>query len=224
MSAIMVGAQQATDLTIFLKRARRADPAGAVRLVAAASTLAVYVAPLPEPISLPALASQTPPSAGPILGMRVMTTLLPPGVRVDVTTPIAAIIDRLARAADSEEPVRVPMPPMTTAVAWAGVTPPRSGWGATGSIPVRVLTQVARTGIANIAAGTGSGALAVHQLRAHTWGAALPDVPLPAGVAFAADVLGFLTDDNEEARLYQSGSWRRLSMSRGHIVTRPALL
>ncbi len=120
------------------------------------------------------------------------------------------------------------MPPGTANAAWAGVAPPRSGWDADGLLDASDLREAAERGVREVADGVppGAGAQAVAQLRARVWGrplgAQLPDVP--AGVAFAAEALGFLADDDPVA-LYRRPPWVRATTRRGHVLARrPALL
>jgi hypothetical protein len=94
-----------------------------------------------------------------------------------------------------------------------------------GEVAPSVLAAAARAGIEEVAAGAGgaSGAPAVAQLRAAVWGRSVPATPdLPAGVAFAADALGFLADD--DVTVFSSGPWWRATTSRGHVLARQPLL
>jgi hypothetical protein len=203
----------AADLATYLARARRVDPDGAARLVAAGTTLAVYVSPVHG-------------GGGPtVLGLRVLALAEP--ASADRTVPMAAVSDRLARALPSSGPVPLPLPPMDAPDAgWAGVGPPRSGWQAVGTVDAAALSEGARAGIAQIADGAGpaSGSAAVSRLRALVWGRDLDSVPgLPAGAAFAAEALGFLGSD-EPVTLHSAGPWQRLSSVRGHVLVRRSML
>ena len=203
----------ATDLATYLARARRVDPDGAARLVAGGRALAVYVSPVHG-------------GGGPtVLGLRVVPLVAradgrPHGFPVGHGRPAGP--DR-----GSQRSVPVPLPPMDAGDAgWAGVAPPRSGWEAVGTVDAAGLVAAARAGIDEIAAGAGegSGSQAVARLRALVWGRDLDGVPgVPAGVAFAAEALGFLTV-GELVTLHAKGPWRRLSSVRGHVLSRRALL
>jgi hypothetical protein len=108
------------------------------------------------------------------------------------------------------------------------VAPPRSGWDADGLLDAAVLRSAAEAGVREIADGVppGAGAQAVAQLRGRVWGRPLaPELPdVPAGIAFAADALGFL-DDAEPVALYRRPPWVRATTRRGHVLARrPALL
>jgi hypothetical protein len=211
------------DLETFAGRARRVDPDGACRLVATGGVLAVYASPVHG-------------GGGPtVLGLRVLG-LAPRAqpAHLDVTVPLAALLDRFARvrsasaAAGDDVPVTLAVPPTEVAASWAGVAPPRSGWDAVGLLDSSVLRAVAGEGVREIADGVpaGAGAAAVARLRGQVWGRPVaPDLPdVPAGIAFAADALGFL-DDAEPVALYRVGRWVRATTRRGHVLARrPALL
>lgn len=199
----------AADLTTFVARARRVDPDGAARLLGAGEVLAVYVSPVHGT------------GAPTVLGLR--TLALAGEHRLDTVVPLAALGDRLARPGAGPE---LPVPPVeATGAAWAGVSPPRAGWAPMGAVAPSVLAAAARAGIEEVATGVGAaaGAPAVAQLRAAVWGRAVPGTPdLPAGVAFAADALGFLADD--DVAVFVSGPWWRATTSRGHVLARHPLV
>lgn len=210
---LLPDAAAAADLATFVGRAKRVDPDGAARLVGHGDVLAVYVSPVHG-------------GGGPtVLGLRTVALAAP--ADVDVTVPLAALTDRFARPAGAGDgPVPLAVPPAPAAgVAWAGVAPPRRGWDAVGLLDAGVLGAVAAAGIAEVAAGapSGSGGQAVARLRAAVWGRPLAGQGCPAGVAFVAEALGFLGDD-EPAALYAAGPWWRLTTARGHVLARrPAL-
>ena len=229
--------QTFADLGTFVARARRLEADGAARLVGHGQVLAVYVSPLHG-------------GGGPtVLGLRTLALASP--CDLDVTVPLAALGDRLAvppagagdkaggRADDrlynrvddgaedvAEDGVALAVPPMTASGAgWAGMSPPRSGWDPIGLVDPGLLRRVAADGIARVAAGTpdGAGAQAVARLRALIWGEPVPGLDdVPAGVAFAAEALGFLNTatDNEPAALLRRGPWVRLTTATGHVLGR----
>jgi hypothetical protein len=93
---------------------------------------------------------------------------------------------------------------------------------------------VARSGAAEIAAGTppSAGSAAVARLRSLVWGRPLAapgadpaaaDV-VPAGMAFAADVLGFARDGDPPAPVHRAGLWSRLTTPRGYLLARAPTL
>jgi hypothetical protein len=107
-------------------------------------------------------------------------------------------------------------------IAWAGVSAPRSGWEALGSLSATDLEAIARSGIDEIAGSNGLGTIIVTRARREVWGRAIssnPELkPLVAGAAFAAFGLGFLGED--EPVLSRFGKWLRVTTSRGHILVR----
>lgn len=220
-SPTLADAAAVADLATYLGRARRADPDGAARMVAHGQVLAVYVSPVHG-------------AGGPtVLGLRTLPLAgeqQPPGL--DVTVPLGALLDRCARiAAEPSQgggPVELPVPPnAAVGVAWAGMAPPRTGWETVGLLDPDALRSAARSGIEEIAVGVpaAAGGHAVGRLRALVWGRPLaPDLDgVPAGVAFAAQALGFVPD-GEPAALYRSGAWVRVTTGRGHVLARPPAL
>lgn len=212
---LLPDAEALGDLETFTGRAHRVDPDGAARLVASGEVLAVYASPVHG-------------GDGPVvLGLRVLGLGEP--AALDVTVPLTALLDRFGRARESASgPYPLPVPPGRATEAWAGVAPPRSGWDADGLLDAAVLRSAAEAGVREIADGVppGAGAQAVAQLRGRVWGRPLaPELPdVPAGIAFAADALGFL-DDAEPVALYRRPPWVRATTRRGHVLARrPALL
>jgi len=220
----LADAAAVADLATYLGRARRADPDGAARMVAHGQVLAVYVSPVHG-------------GGGPtVLGLRTLPLAGQAGSSgrpdLDVTVPLGALLDRCARIAAEPSPgggpVELPIPPNPSAgEAWAGMAPPRTGWETVGLLEPDVLRSVARSGIEEIAVGvpTAAGGHAVGRLRALVWGRPLsPDLDgVPAGVAFAAQALGFVPD-GEPAALYRCGAWIRVTTGRGHVLARPPAL
>ena len=196
------------DLRTYATRAKAIDD-GAIRLQAAGSVLAAYVCVL-----RPRLLGESTPT---ILGLRTMALAEP--ASADVTVPLSAVLDRLARAGEND--VELPVPPTTVTESWAGVSAPRSGWEPVGSIADADLRSAAEAGISEVAGIVPDkpGALIVNNARAAVWGRELPGGGgLPAGAAFAALTLGFLGGD--EQKLFRAGRWFRLSGSRGHVLAR----
>ncbi len=207
---LLPDAPSLADLATFVGRARRADPDGAARLRGHGEVLAVYVSPLHG-------------GGGPtVLGLRTLALARPS--ELDVTVPLAALLDRFARDPGAGPAVQLAVPPaQALGVAWAGMSPPRQGWDAVGLVDAATMRRAAEAGVAEVAAGTppGAGAHAVARLRAQVWGRPLAEGldGVPAGVAFAADALGFTTD-GEPAALYRAGSWVRVTTGRGHVLAR----
>lgn len=221
---VLADAESLQDLGRYAARARALDADGAVRLQAVGPVLASWVCVLPGSGLM---------GTGTTLGLR--TSALDVPAELDVVVPLAAVSDRVARPG---ERAVLPVPPMTVSVAWAAVSPPRSGWQVVGSVGSEALQRVASEGIAEVADGTpeGAGSAAVAALRERVWGriagstsgdvgdgegAELNDrgPAYPAALAFAAYALGFLTPGAESA-IATNGRWTRLTTSAGHALTR----
>ncbi len=221
------------DLASFLQRAVLADAGGAVRLQVLGGrhgaggpqrpVLAVTVAPL--------TAGARPPARQPgqaevptVLGMRFIALTgaasADEGAGLDATVPVRGVLDRLAR---THQDLGVP-PERIVGAAWAGLSPPRGGWSASGSVVASALVDAASRGADHVAAG---------QARGAVWSAELPGTGgAPSGMAFVAHVLGFLPDATTsdpdapaELPVLRSGAWWRLVTPDGHVVARrPAAL
>jgi len=196
------------DLRTFATRAKAVDDGG-IRLSADGTVLAAYVCLL-----RPRLLGEGTPT---ILGLRTMALAVP--ARLDVTVPLSAVLDRLARSGPDD--VDLPVPPMTLWESWAGVGAPRGGWEPAGTVPDAELRRAAEEGIREIAGiiPDKPGALIVNNARATVWGRPLPAAPgVPAGAAFAALTLGFLAEG--EQSVFRADTWFRLSSPRGHVLVR----
>ncbi|GAA2168721.1 hypothetical protein [Pedococcus bigeumensis] len=171
------------DLRTYVARAKTADEDGAIRLQASGPTLAAYVGVLPGSGLM---------AEGVVIGLRAMPLAEP--VDLDVTVPLAAVTDRLARESGST----LAVPPVTVRVAWAAMAPPRSGWERVGALTADEVRVAARQGIAEVASGApaDAGGSAIAALRRQVWGRPTATTPpVPAGGAFAAYVLGFVRGD-----------------------------
>jgi hypothetical protein len=211
--SLLLAEAPATDLATLVGRAQRIDPDGSARLVASGTLLAAYASPVHG-------------SAGPtVLALRVHGLVEP--AEVDVTVPRVALSDRFARLQRTTGPRRLMLPPSQPSGApWAGLSPPRTGWSAVGELGADVLADAARRGSEEITAGApaGSGAAAVARLRALVWGRPVPGHPdVPAGAAFVLDAFGFLVP-TERVQVHSHGLWRRLTTTRGYVLSRPPLL
>jgi hypothetical protein len=196
------------DLRTYVTRAKAVDD-GAIRLQAAGPVLAAYVCVL-----RPRILGESTPT---ILGLRTMGLAEPS--TTDVTVPLAAVLDRLARAGEND--AELPVPPSTVTESWAGVGAPRGGWELIGSVPDSELREAAEAGITEVARimPDNPGAHIVNNARAAVWGRELEGRSgLPAGAAFAALTLGFLGSGDQQ--LFRAGRWFRLSGSRGHVLAR----
>lgn len=196
------------DLATFCSRARRLDEEGAVRLLGAGRALAAYV--LVD-------AGHGLLSDGVTLGMRVLP--LARDWAGDVTVPLSAVLDRLARRPGEQDAAGLPVPPVTLAPQWAATSPPRGGWEPAGRIPAADLRDVADQGISEIAEAARESAVGAAEARDRVWARMTHTEPsIPAGLAFGAHVLGFLADD--PGVVLRSGPWTRLTTERGHVLRR----
>lgn len=211
--------QSLDDLQVFLSRAMRVED-GSVRLIVSGSVLMVYAAVLYPKGLLDGTAT--------ILGLRTFALDDPAGksAPLDVVVTVRSLLDRVARLsatiADRSARVVVPVPIETGRAAWAGISPPRSGWQPRGQANAAALDSAARAGIDEVASviPTGTGEQIVHRVRSEVWGRSVEGTEaIPAGAAFAAFSLGFLSD-TEPVRLFGLGPWTRLSTSRGHVLVR----
>jgi hypothetical protein len=201
-------AHAAADALTFAGRATRLGD-GAVRLRAADGTIVMTAAPL-----APAgLLDPTPT----VLGMRMLP--IDPELECDLVVTASAL--QLAGGDSSA----IELPSTALSPAWAGVSPPRGGWERTDALAASVLAARAQYGMAAVADAvpTDSGEEVVRAVRARVWGASDPQLAdLPAGAAFAAFALGFIAGD-EQAVVFRSGPWTRVSLVRGHVLVRGPL-
>lgn len=201
------------DFATFVRRARTADPDGAMRLQAVGVTLAAHVQVLPGRGLL---------AEGAVLGLRA--SALADAVDLDVVVPLAALADRLAR---HPEGVELPVPPTVVTAPWASLGAPRSGWEPVGEVAEDDLRAVALAGIEEVAVGSrtqegsaAGGAPALAALRQAVWSRLTTTTPpVPAGAAFGAHVLGFLSPGGT-ARVLSAGRWVRLAATSGHVLVR----
>ena len=212
---VLADQQTASDLQSYLLRAKRLDPDGLVRLRAFGAVLAAYVAP----IYSGNLMDQGPT----VLGLRTCELAAP--AEVDALVAIAAVQERLAKLLSDSETKEFKIQLLESQRApWAGISPPRQGWEAMGTINEVRLTQIARDGIAEVAASLPEsvGGPIAARIRGEIWGRGIDlETKVPTGAAFAAAGLGFLTE-NEEVGLYHAEGWVRLSSEHGHVLAKAA--
>ena len=186
-----------------------------VRLRAFGSVLAAYVAPI--------FAGNLMDSGPTVLGLRTCELAAP--AEIDALVPIAAVQERLARLIGDTATKEFKIQLLETQRApWAGISPPRQGWLQVGAINESRLTQIARDGIAEVAASLPEsvGGPIAARIRGEIWGRGIDlESKVPTGAAFAAAGLGFLTE-NEEVGLYQAEGWIRLSSEHGHVLAKAA--
>lgn len=206
------------DLQTYLSRAGRVED-GSVRLIAGGGVLAAYTA-----IFYPRGILDESPT---VLGLR--TFALADASTFDAVVPARSLLERLARAesqsagdAAHSGPVALSLPHQVSTVTWAGISPPKGGWRPQEPAAAAVFEEVARAGIDEVAQAvpSGVGEQIVQRVRSEVWGRAIDGLEhIPAGAAFAALSLGFLSDD-EPVQLFETGPWTRLSTSRGHVLVR----
>ena len=195
----------ARDALTFASRASRLAE-DAVRLQAAGGVLSMTAAPLAPK----GLMDATPT----VLAMRALA------VDPELVCDLVVMASALSVAPDDASALLLPETGLSP--AWAGVSAPRSGWEARGVVAASTLAALGHRGIAAVAESvpTDSGEDIVRGVRAHVWGEHSEELAgLPLGVAFAALALGFVGGD-EEARVYGSGAWTRVSLHRGHVLVR----
>ena len=214
-SLTLVDALALRDLQVYLSRAARIEE-GSVRLIGGGGILAVYVA-----VIYPAGLLDEIPT---VLGLR--TFALTSTEIIDTVVPVRSLIERVNRLVeaitDETAPVTMTVPIGVNTVTWAAISPPKGGWHPLSSLSGGLLERVAREGIDEVAGAipSGTGAQIVQRVRAEVWGREIEGVEdVPAGGAFAALSLGFLSDsDDDEVRLFESGPWTRLTTPRGHVL------
>ncbi|MDP5225641.1 MULTISPECIES: hypothetical protein [Arthrobacter] len=220
-------ARDLADLKNFVTRAKSIQDSG-LRLQAAGPVLLASVCVL-----RPAVLGEATPT---VLGLRTIALNTP--AELDVTVPLSAVLDRVAR---DPEASRLEIPPATVRESWAGIGVPRGPWEPVASIDPSALRAAAEEGIARVAGvlPDSPGALIVNNARAAVWGETFDGGwtlepgdtgesarELPLGAAFAAHALGFLRESplraGEPARLFRHGTWWRLSTAVGHVLVRRA--
>lgn len=198
-------APTAADALTFAQRAVRLGD-GAVRLRASGGTLAITAAPLAPQNLL----DVTPT----VLGMRLL--------RVDPELECDLAVDAASLTAAPGDDRALLLPETAVSAPWAGVSAPRTGWVAAPGIAAATLAARAQWGIAAVAEAvpTAAGEDVVRAVRADVWGRPDDDLGgLPLGVAFAAFALGFIGGE-EVADVRTAGPWTRVSLVRGHVLTR----
>lgn len=202
---LLADPDSAADALTFAGRAARVTVEG-VRLRADRGVLVMTAAPLaPRGFGDP-----TPT----VLALRTLAA--DPELECDL------VVDASALRAVTDDPRALELPETALSPAWAGITPPRSGWDARPGIDASTLAAQAQAGIVRVAetVPTDAGEDVVRTVRAAVWGAPSDDLGgLPLGVAYAALSLGFISG-SETARVFAIGPWTRISLTRGHVLVR----
>ncbi len=148
-----------------------------------------------------------------VLGMRVMA------VDPELVCDFVVAPDSLTAGHSAET---IALPESALSLAWAGIAPPPTGWQYLGDVSPSVMRTLAIEGIADVAdlVPADSGEEVVRKVRAAVWGPMNDQLfDAPKGVAFTADALGFLRDD-DPIQVFRVERWTRFSMSRGHVLSR----
>lgn len=208
---ILADEQVVADVRTFVSLARAMDDGG-IRLQAFGTVLAAYVC-----VMQPKALGESSPT---ILGLRTMNLATP--AELDTTVPLSAVADRLARMRGQDTALQIP--PMTVSHSWSGISPERTGWSQRGTLSGQELMDTAKAGVREVAeiVPANPGALIVNNARGAVWGRQIEGTQVPAGAAFAAYGLGFLTPEATVA-VFEHHRWLRLSSERGHVLVRPPL-
>lgn len=196
--------EAAADALTFVGRAGALDREAAVHFRGAGGVLTMTTAVLASR----GLLDATPT----VLAMRVLP--VDPELECDLSVPAS----QLTAASDTA----IELGETAVRPAWAGVSPPRTGWESSGQIASEVLAARAQWGMAAVADALPSdpGEEIVRSARLRVW--AEPDEALGAqlrAVAFGAVAMGFVLGE-EQARVFSAPGWTRVSLSRGHILVR----
>lgn len=202
-------AQQASDLTNFLSRAKKMDEDGVVRLRAFGDVLAVSVAP----IFTSSLFADGPTA----IGMRTMKLAKP--TELDSVVSLSEILQRLPKA---EESLQLEVPLDHKPASWTGISAPRNGWELVQEFSDEQVSEWAKKGIKDVAESLPDavGGPVAARIRAQIWSRPVDiGLMLPGAAAFAMAGLGFLVK-GENVKAYRIKNWLRLSTSYGHVITR----
>ncbi len=198
-------ADAARDALTFARRAATLGADAVVRLQARAGTIAMATAAL----SARTLLEDVPT----VLALRALP--IDPDLECDLVVPASGLTA-------TEHERELALPETAVSAAWAGVSPPQSGWEAHGELAASVIAERSQWGMAAVASALPSdpGEELVRTVRGRIWGEADDQLGgLPRGTAFAAMTLGFIHGD-ETAVLWRSRRWLRVSLRRGHVLVR----
>jgi len=199
------------DLSRFLVRAHRLDKLGAVKLRAFGQVLAIYVSPIYSGSILGEGLT--------VIGLRTLELREP--AEIDLLFSLEDLISQVDKSIAANELI-VLLPTATKRVAWAGISPPRQGWEASGEVEQEKVSQWAKDGIAEVAEilPESIGSAIAARVRLQIWGKAVGiEHNLPAGAAFALAGLGFM-QKGVPVKIYRAHGWIRLSTAYGHVITK----
>ena len=198
------------DLDTFIDRAGAIENES-VRLIADGDVLTAWV----QVLSPRGLSDTTPT----VLGMRGFALSTP--AHFDIVVPIESLRARLASPEATGEAHTVTMPATVPSIRWTVTLPPRDGWQTTGTVNASDLKKVARDGIAEVRKGipTEAEERVVRSVRSQVWGSNIAQaIGLPAGVAFAAVTLGFLSGRSLPVSIRDP--WIRVSSAGGDVIAK----
>ncbi|WP_159499981.1 hypothetical protein [Microbacterium sp. 18062] len=198
-------ADAAADVLTFAGRLSAVDPDASIRLVADRGRLVMTTGVLAPRGLMDAMPT--------VLAMRV----LPVDAELECDLVVTAS-GLTATAADAE----VALPDTAVRAAWAGVSPPRSGWDPAGRLASAVLASRAQWGMAAVAheLPADPGEDLVRAVRARIWGEDDEELAgLVRGTAFAAVSMGFVHGE-EDAQVFRAPGWARVTLRRGHVLVR----
>lgn len=199
-----------SDLDTFVDRSGLLDN-DAVRLVARGGVVTVWVQVL-----APRGLSDTTPT---VLGMRGAE--LVSDVKFDIVAPIESLRARLANATETETGWVVEMPAQAPSIRWQIPLPPQTGWKESGKVSAAELRQVAAEGMKVIKrkVSRSTEEHIVRSYRSQVWGSTINHtLGLPAGVALAAETLGFFGDTT--MTVSARNPWIRVASGRGDILAK----
>jgi hypothetical protein len=198
------------DLDTFIDRAGVIENES-VRLIADGDVLTAWV----QVLSPRGLSDTTPT----VLGMRGFA--LSTSAHFDIVVPIESLRAHLASPEATGEAHTVTMPATVPSIRWTVTLPPRDGWQTTGTVNASDLKKVARDGIAEVRKGipTEAEERVVRSVRSQVWGSNIAQsIGLPAGVAFAAVTLGFLSGRSLPVSIRDP--WIRVSSAGGDVIAK----
>lgn len=199
-----------SDLDTFIDRSGLLDN-DAVRLVAKDQVVVAWVQVL-----TPRGLNDTTPT---VLGMRGAE--LSAAAKFDIVVPIDSLRARLANPTETEAGFVVAMPLQAPTIRWKIPLPPQNGWEPLGKIGSSELATVVREGMKIIKRKIPRNAeeYLVRSYRSQVWGSTINNsLAMPAGVALAAETLGFFGDT--VMSVSEKAPWIRLSSTRGEILAK----
>jgi hypothetical protein len=210
LSVTFASREHISDLATFIDRSGLIDNS-AVRLVAKGNLFVAWVQVL-----APRGLNDTTPT---VLGMRGAELVAE--AKFDIVVPIDSLLGRFDNAEETEAGFVVTMPVQAPSVRWKIPLPPQAGWESLGKVGSSDLQNVVREGIKIIKRKIPNSAEehVVRSYRSQVWGTTINgSLGLPAGVALAAETLGFFGDKVMDVS--SKDPWIRLSSTRGEILAK----